>query len=77
MTYTNHPKFTGRNVPITEIAHATGKNPQFIRIGLQRGILNFGFALKNEGSTEYTYFCPDKLVWEATGYFNDKAVYNG
>lgn len=35
MTYTNHPKFTGRNVPIAEIARATGKNPQFIRIGLQ------------------------------------------
>ena len=27
------PKFTGRNVPITEIAKATGKSQQFIRIG--------------------------------------------
>ena len=64
MTYTNHPKFTGRNVPIAEIARATGKNPQFIRIGLQ-------------GSSEYTYYCSDKLVWEATGYFNDKVVLDG
>ena len=74
MTYTNHPKFTGRNVPIAEIARATGKNPQFIRIGLRRGILPFGIAMKNEGSSEYTYYCSDKLVWEATGYFNDKVV---
>lgn len=68
---------TGRNVPIAEIARATGKNPQFIRIGLQRGILPFGIAMKNEGSSEYTYYCSDKLVWEATGYFNDKVVLDG
>ena len=74
MTYTEHPKFTGRNVPIMEIARATGKNPQFIRIGLQRGLLPFGIAMKNEGSSEYTYYCSDKLVWEATGYFNEKAA---
>lgn len=72
MKYTHHPPFTGRNVPIAEIAHATGKNPQFIRIGLQRGILNFGYAFKNDGSSEFTYYCPDKQVWEATGYFNDR-----
>ena len=76
MNYVEHPKFTGRNVPITEIARATGKNPQFIRIGLQRGTLPFGVAMKNEGSSEYTYYCSDKLVWEATGYFNDKAALN-
>ena len=71
MNYATHPSFTGRNVPIAEIAHATGKNPQFIRVGLQRGILNFGYAFKNDGSSEFTYYCPDKQVWEATGYFND------
>ncbi len=33
MTYTTAvPKFTGRNVPITEIAKVTGKGPQFIRL---------------------------------------------
>ena len=38
MNYIVIPKFTGRNVPIAEIAKATGKDPQFIRLGLQRGI---------------------------------------
>ncbi len=76
MLYNQHPIFTGRNVPISEIAHATGKNPQFIRIGLQKKILNFGYAFKHDGSTEYSYYCPDKQVWEATGYFNDKAALN-
>lgn len=65
------PKFTGRNVPITEIAKATGKSQQFIRIGIQKRILQFGYALKQEGSSEYNYFCPDKKVWEETDYFKD------
>lgn len=43
MNYIVIPKFTGRNVPIAEIAKATGKDPQFIRLGLQRGIFKFGY----------------------------------
>jgi len=63
------PPFTGRNVPISEIARATGKEAQYIRVGLQRGILKFGHAIKMKDSSEYSYFCPDKKVWEETGYF--------
>lgn len=66
------PKFTGRNVPIAEIAKAIGKDAQFIRIGLQQGILKFGTAMKVGSSSEYSYFCPDKKVWEETGYFRDE-----
>ena len=45
MNYTiTPPKFTGRNVPLMEIAQATGKSAQFLRVGLQRGIIKFGFA---------------------------------
>ena len=66
------PKFTGRNVPIAEIAGAIGKDAQFVRIGLQQGILKFGTAIKVGSSSEYSYFCPDKKVWEETGYFKDK-----
>jgi hypothetical protein len=65
------PHFTGRNVPISEIAKATGKDSQYIRVGLQRGILKFGFAFKKENSSEYNYYCPDKKVWEEIGYFNE------
>ena len=65
------PKFTGRNVPIAEIARAIGKDAQFVRIGLQQGILKFGIAIKVGSSSEYSYFCPDKKVWEETGYFRD------
>ena len=40
------PPFTGRNVPIAEIAKAIGKDAQYVRVGLQQGILKFGRVLK-------------------------------
>lgn len=67
------PAFTGRNVPIKEIASAIGKDAQYVRLGLQQGILKFGTAIKVGSSNEFSYYCPDKRVWEETGYFNDKA----
>lgn len=30
------PAFTGRNVPIKEIAQAMGKDAQYVRVGLRR-----------------------------------------
>ena len=68
--------FTGRNVPIKEIANAIGKDAQYVRVGIQQGVLKFGVAIKLEGSNEYNYYCPDKKGWEETGYFKEipKAV---
>ena len=56
------PAFTGRNVPIKEIASAIGKDAQYVRLGLQQGILKFGSAIKVGNSNEYSYYCPDKRV---------------
>ncbi len=67
---TDIPKFTGRNVPITEISKAIHKDPHYIRLGLQKQILPFGYAIKSDSSSEYSYYCPDKKVWEEIGYFN-------
>lgn len=54
-TILNLPEFTGRNVPITELSKAIGKDPQFIRIGLQKGILKLGslFGLFVRDKTSY------------------------
>lgn len=70
--YVELPKFKGRNVPITEIAKAMGKDAQYIRIGLQQGIFKFGYAFKLKDSSEHNYYCPDRKVWEETGYFNEE-----
>ena len=55
----NYPKFTGRNVPIAEIAKAMGKDAQYVRIGIQQGILKFGTSMKIGDSREFSYYCPD------------------
>ena len=60
-TYTAMPAFTGRNVPVTEIAKAMHKDAQYVK---------FGYAIKLDGSNEYNYYCPDRKVWEEIGYFN-------
>lgn len=73
--YLETPDFTGRNVPITEIARAIGKDAQYVRIGLQQHVLKFGTAIKLAHSNEYNYYCPDKKVWEETGYFENGMVH--
>jgi hypothetical protein len=72
--YVELPCFTGRNVPVTEIAKAMHKDPQYVRLGIQRGMLKFGYALKMDDSNEYNYYCPDRKVWEEIGYFAPEAV---
>ena len=72
--YINLPNFTGRNVPITEIARAMHKDAQYIRVGLQQGIFRFGYAIKLDNSKEYSYYCPDRKVWEEIGYFQPEAI---
>ena len=72
--YVELPGFTGRNVPIAEIAKAMHKDAQNVRIGLQRGILKFGVAIKLDDSNEYNYYCPDRKVWEEIGYFQPESA---
>ena len=69
--YIDLPPFTGRNVPIKEIAQAIGKDPHYIRLAIQQGIFKFGVAMKVGNSNEFSYYCPDRKVWEETGYFRD------
>ncbi len=71
--YVALPAFTGRNVPVAEIAEAMHKDPQYVRVGLQKGIFKFGYAIKLDHSSEYNYYCPDKKVWEEIGYFDPGA----
>lgn len=46
----------GKNVPVETAARIMGKEPQGIRLMLQRGKLPFGYAVKNEGSTKFNYY---------------------
>ena len=60
--------YDGRNVPVIVAARIMGKSPQFVRIGLQRGILPIGRALKtNDRNEQYDYYISPRLLAEFTG----------
>ena len=72
--YVELPPFTGRNVPITEIVKAMRKDAQYVRVGIQQGLLYFGIAIKRDDSNEYNYYRPDRKVWEEIGYFKPETA---
>lgn len=44
--YYDIPEFDGKNVPVKELARLMGKDQQFIRQGIIKGILPIGVAFK-------------------------------
>lgn len=56
------------NVKICEVARLMGKSEQFVRIGLQRGLLPIGTAIKT--GTKYSYYISPKLLEEYIGKVN-------
>lgn len=51
---------------INKAAELMGVSPQFIRVGLQRGALPFGYAVK-VSDRRYTYFISKQKFTEHTG----------
>jgi hypothetical protein len=54
------------SMTVQEAATLMGKSQDFIRIGLQRQILPFGYAIKT-GKERYSYFISREKFIEATG----------
>lgn len=52
-------------ISVKEAAEIMGKSQQFIRVGLQRGLLPFGTAVKM--SSKWTYYISPKLFNEYVG----------
>ena len=50
---------------VIECARLLDKSPQFVRIGLQRGVLPFGTAIKM--SSKWTYHISEAKVYEYLG----------
>lgn len=55
----SHKEF--KNISIKKASEILGKSEQFIRIGLQRGFLDFGKAVKNGSKYNY-HISPYKLM---------------
>lgn len=70
--------YNGGNVPVNVAAKVMHKDPMFIRIGLQRGLLPFGVAIKkDEHGKQYDYYISPKLFFEYTGFLWDTVVVIG
>jgi hypothetical protein len=54
-----------QKITIKDAAEAMGKSQQFVRVGLQKGILPFGTAVKL--SSIWTYYISPKKFYEYTG----------
>ena len=50
---------------VKEAAKLLGKSEQFVRIGLQRGVLPFGYAVKM--SSKWCYHISDHQIYEYLG----------
>ena len=58
-------KMEKRSISVKEAAQLMGKSEMFVRIGLQRGLLPIGTAVKL--SSKYTYYISPKLLEEYIG----------
>ena len=54
------------SITVQDAAKLMGKSQSFIRVGLQRNILPFGYAVKI-GKERYSYFISRKKFVELTG----------
>ena len=54
-----------QKISVKEAAEIMGKSQQFVRVGLQRGLLHFGTAIKL--SSMWTYHISPKLFYEYVG----------
>ena len=82
--YYEVPEFDGKNIPVKEAARLMGKDQQFVRQGIIRGILPIGTAFKKtivdqkwnkeKESSQYDFYISPRLFWEYTGiiYRGDK-----
>lgn len=54
------------SLSVSRAAALMGVSQQYIRVGLQRGVLPFGYALQISNK-KYTYFISAKKFTESTG----------
>ena len=60
------------NISVKETSEIMGKCQQFVRVGLQRGILPFGYAIKM--SSKWTYHISKNKLFEYLGVNQDNLI---
>lgn len=74
--YVDIPEFSGANVPISVCAKVMKKDAQFIRLGLQNGLLPIGCAYKRDDENiQFDYYVSPLMLWKFTGFvFNEENI---
>lgn len=54
-------------ITVVEAAKVMGRNPEFVRCGLQQGVFPFGFAVKMEKKWSYIIYKKKFLEWVLSG----------
>ena len=67
-------EFNGTKVPIDAAAAALHVTQDFIRIGMQKGVLPIGSCFKMDGSTRTVYYISPKLLYDYSGYAYEPAI---
>lgn len=55
----------GSGITVAEAAKRLGKSTQFVRIALQKGVVSFGFAVKNK--SKWSYYISERKLNEFIG----------
>ena len=58
-------------ISVEDAAQILGKNPQFVRLGLQQGTLPFGAAVRGAGG-RYSFIIPRKKFFKWLEEFPDE-----
>lgn len=66
------PDFPAENIPVTIAASIMGKDQQFLREAMKRGLIDLGICYKKENSEQYDFYISPFKLWQLTGY-----VYKG
>lgn len=62
------PQFPEGNVPVTIAASIMGKDQQFLREAMKRGLVDLGMCYQKEGSKQYDFYISPFKLWQLTGY---------
>lgn len=68
----SHNGSDGKSISVQKASEILGKSEQFIRVGLQKGILPFGSAVKI--STRWTYYISPGKLFEYAGIKTKREV---
>lgn len=61
-------EFSVGGVPVSVAAKVFGKEPQWVRIQMQRKLIDIGVVSESENGQRHNYYISPKKLYDLTGY---------